>query len=458
MASRIAISCPECLARLGLPDAGKLLKKIRCPKCSHVFIPEAEETPDDDEPASDRENWVKRKPTTRKRKRKAKTQSNSAPMFAGGIAAVVILAGVGLYFAGAFSRWPVVELPSVASLVKAPLVDPTEEVLALRWMPAETDVLLHLKIAELERAPVLKPLLELPRVKEGLSKLQGATGLLPQNISAISLGFADIPDLQSLPSEADSHFPQSSLPARMLAVVRTTAPFSTDSFLSAMPAFHPATHNGKTYLETSNGNAPAICIADSSTILIAGVNDLKAAMDRGATMTPRQEFKAMGSDAHLLLIVAPRDPLKLTGPIVPHSQNGRADVQELAQIVKSSLVGFGVGIKVRGGIELQAQMAFRDADASGKLSANLTKGLAEARTELDNYKTRNPEPIVIADLAGALLKSLTIKQVNSRVKFTASIPDSDQEKLEKLPAAAIQYMLTRRLSNPATRPGPIKFR
>ncbi len=41
MADRISVECPGCLAKVTLPDSSKLGKKVKCPKCSDVFVAEA---------------------------------------------------------------------------------------------------------------------------------------------------------------------------------------------------------------------------------------------------------------------------------------------------------------------------------------------------------------------------------------------------------------------------------
>ena len=36
--ARVAVQCPGCLAKLNLSDDSKLGKKIKCPKCSDIFV------------------------------------------------------------------------------------------------------------------------------------------------------------------------------------------------------------------------------------------------------------------------------------------------------------------------------------------------------------------------------------------------------------------------------------
>jgi len=48
MASKITFACPDCGATLSVSDRSKLGKKIKCPKCQEIFIPEVPEEEDDD--------------------------------------------------------------------------------------------------------------------------------------------------------------------------------------------------------------------------------------------------------------------------------------------------------------------------------------------------------------------------------------------------------------------------
>ena len=49
-------------------------------------------------------------------------------------------------------------------------------------MPVETELILHLKIADLWNAPLLKGLLTGPQAQEQVQKMQLATGLAPTDI------------------------------------------------------------------------------------------------------------------------------------------------------------------------------------------------------------------------------------------------------------------------------------
>ena len=101
MASRVVVECPSCMARLALPDESKLGKKIRCTKCSEVFVAEVS-----DEPT--RSNTPTRSKSKGKRRSKGQSKGRSpALLIGGGVVAAVLLIGAGVWmFSGAASLLP----------------------------------------------------------------------------------------------------------------------------------------------------------------------------------------------------------------------------------------------------------------------------------------------------------------------------------------------------------------
>ena len=132
MADRIQIQCPGCSAKLAISDESKLGKKIRCSKCSEVFVAKAlkasgsagtkpkpkPKKSDDDEfnfddmemedksEIEDEESEPESRPVRSKvgakgkgkAKGKKKSSGGNLPLIIGGVVAVVLLLGVGGYF------------------------------------------------------------------------------------------------------------------------------------------------------------------------------------------------------------------------------------------------------------------------------------------------------------------------------------------------------------------------
>lgn len=128
MADNIVIQCPGCSKKLAVSDASKLGKKIRCSKCSEVFVAKPlnaagskpakakpKKSEDDEfnfddlemEDTSSSENDKSgeasrparaKKSTKSKGKGKKKSSGRNLPIIIGGVIAVVLLVGAGGYF------------------------------------------------------------------------------------------------------------------------------------------------------------------------------------------------------------------------------------------------------------------------------------------------------------------------------------------------------------------------
>ena len=132
MAGKISVECPSCLAKLNLADSSKLGKKIRCPKCTEVFTPEA---PDDDEDFEDDiddepKRGASKKPSAggaaSKGAKKGANKGGSSgggsnlPVIIGGAVGLLALVGAGLFFSGIFNSKPLPAPPAMPSMTLAP--------------------------------------------------------------------------------------------------------------------------------------------------------------------------------------------------------------------------------------------------------------------------------------------------------------------------------------------------
>ena len=254
MAEKVSIECPACAARLNLADRSKLGKKIKCPKCSEIFVAETsdEDILDDDDDFEEESE----KPSSRKRaaaggkdssngskrgsaKGSSSKESSKLPLIIGGVVALIGVVGGGLYFSGAFggkelpmapanpvqlassppqstSQAPTLppataHTPAAVAAAQPPVVKPpaaqpsappaapssttpisqAEKVLGLRWMPPEIELLIHVKPADIWQAPLLKEPLSSPMVMTGLKDFEKSVGMLPSDIESVSLGIVD---------------------------------------------------------------------------------------------------------------------------------------------------------------------------------------------------------------------------------------------------------------------------
>ena len=130
MADRILIQCPGCSAKLAISDESKLGKKIRCSKCSEVFVAKAlnsvgsgsskskpkksneddlnfDDIEQEDSAESENDESAEEPRRTRSKsgakkgaegKGKRKSPGGNLPVIIGGVVVIVLLLGIGGYF------------------------------------------------------------------------------------------------------------------------------------------------------------------------------------------------------------------------------------------------------------------------------------------------------------------------------------------------------------------------
>jgi hypothetical protein len=463
MADRISVECPGCLAKVTLPDSSKLGKKVKCPKCSDVFVAEAADDEDSDEADDDAPAQSKGRkrpsaaPTPAKGGKKRKSSGNSGggggsngPLIAGGAVAAVALLGVGLWLSGIFSSkpapappiaqpQPVAAAPMVAHAPLAPpappAISPTERMLALRWLPQDTELIFHAKVADLWQAPLLKSLVESPSAAPGIKDFQSATGLLPTDVESVTVGITDSQQMQNVMASSMMGMPPK--PPKAVAIVRTKKPVSMEEILKSAPELKSAEYKSKKYVESTTDE---YCgwLADSSTLILAKSDDMKTIMDRGETVTPRKELMFADATPHLVVVLAPKNPKMLAGG--PTAPGTSPEIGAMQKTMGESLTSVSLGVNIRGGFDVQTSFLLRDAQGTTAVKTGMEAGLVDVRKAFDAFKMSG-QPLLV-ELGEQLLNNLKIETKDQVVKLTTSLPDSDQQKIEQLPPLLMMMAMT----------------
>jgi hypothetical protein len=481
--AKVTLECPGCAAKLNLPDESRLGKKIRCPKCSEVFVAEASAgDADEDLFADEGEDDVSKSNSVRNprgsggssgkikksggKKGGSADSGNGGLMIGGGIAVAVVLLIAGLYFGGVFgSAQPA---PVAATL---PPITPVEKTLALRWMPADTEFLIHVKLSDIWAAPLLKPALELPQVAPNLAEFQKMTSLLPADVESLTIGVADLsgallrtkaanaangPAMSPMPRPTG--FGPSGLPAspmnnirpedqRMLMVLRSKKPIELKTITDSSPGTQQKIHNGKTYYEppaTPSGTTIGLWNADSTTLLFGTLKDLQAAMDRGETVTPRAEL--MGLDHQHQLVMASVIKETNDADVAPGIELPGALALMKTAVKDYGLKRASLGLSVRGGIDFSLSALTATAEQSQKLKGEIETQLNAAKEQFSLIKATAPP--LIGELGQTLIDNIKLDEQSQQVRLASSVPDSDQQKLEQLPAILTVMAMTGAFSAP----------
>lgn len=528
--AKVSVECPGCFAKLNLPDRSKLGKKIKCPKCAEVFVAEAPDADDDNTEMLDDDDRPAKSSGRRTRgaagggKKPGKKSDgsgggNSAVLIGGGLAALALLVVAGLFFggvfgggqqplpappganqaaapnanpaaitppgahgaapAGAHGAMPVAQAAATPATTNpapaaATAITPAEKTLALRWMPADTELLIHLKVADLWQAPLLKTALETPQVAAGIAGFQRNTGLLPTEIESITFGIADLTGAMLRSKSADNPppglgprgLPPNPLSAirpeelRIIVVVRTKKPVDFDSIAKTAPNGQVKEKSGKKYVEVQNHQPPVTSAGwapDSNTLIFGTLTDLLATIDRGETVTPRQEFAGVDHASHLVLASVMKETKPEDLPAGVEIPAALAMMQE--SLKQYGMQGASLGLSIKGGFDLNVAVLNGSPDGAAKLKTDLEAQLTELKNMFGPIKATAPP--LLGDLGQLLLDNLKLEGQSQLVRVSTSIPDSEQQKLEQLPPVLMMMAMTGGLNplagGPAAGPGPGNF-
>ncbi len=305
-----------------------------------------------------------------------------------------------------------------------------ERTLALRWLPAETEALLHLKVADLWQAPLLKGFVDSPQASEFVAELKKTTGLTPADIESVTLGAADLAGMKASIMGHAIGMPGPN-PKGMVVVIRTKKSVSLEELVKSKD-LKSATHKSKKYFESSDGEF-GVWVAEPTTVVWASPADLKATMERGETVTPRKELAFADSTSHVILLVAPKDTKALGQAIdSPPPPDAPAEVLAAQQTLVDSLPGVAIGINIRGGIDLQTTLLLSNSEGAGKVKGGLDAAIQHVKGEFEDFKLNLPP--LLSELAEQLVNNVKVESKTQVVTVSTSIPDSDQKKIEELPS------------------------
>ena len=490
--AKVSIECPGCFAKLNLPDRSKLGKKIKCPKCAEVFVAEAPDDDDDTEMLDEDDMPAKsfggrKRPSAGSKKPSKKSGGsgggNNAALIGGGVAALALLVVAGLYFGGVFGGKQPLPAPAVVAeaapvappVVEAPKIEisPAEKMLALRWMPADTELLIHAKVADIWQAPLLKSALDTPEVAAVIARFQQNTGLAPTEIESITLGVADLtgallrsksasgPQLPP-PESGPPGFGPSGLVANPLAairpedqrfvvIVRTKKSVDFEAIAKTAPNGQMKDKNGRKYVEVpsqpsqmaSGGWSP-----DSNTLIFGTLTDLLATIDRGETVIPRKEFAGVDHTSHLVLASV----VKETKPEdMPAGIEMPAAITLMQESLKQySMQGVSLGLSIKGGFDLNVAVLSGSTDGSQKLKTDIEMQLTGLKSQFGVIKATAPP--LLGDLGQMLIDNLKINEQSQMVRVSTSVPDSAQQQLEQLPPLLMVMAMTGGLNPLASGP------
>ena len=212
------------------------------------------------------------------KKGKGKSGGNTGLIIGGAVGAVVLLFGLvgGLFAAGVFSgAKPDPNQITVgpggngvfAGLLKEqgptpiPPRGPVPE--AAKWLPAETELVIHIRVADLLKSPLISELIKTNLLEDQVKAGFAAVGLTPDDLESVTVGVGGLDKAAQQMQRTQAAMIMGGMPPMTMdvpsvAVFQLKTPLTYDAITKAAQGqtVTKAQHAGKEFLEASAPNVP----------------------------------------------------------------------------------------------------------------------------------------------------------------------------------------------------------
>ncbi len=392
MSTPLAVSCPHCGAGLKLKNNSFVGKKVPCPKCKKPFV--VEEPPEDEFLAGDDDDFVamdepEEEPEEPRPKSKSKgakdTKGKKKKSKGGGFAPIAMLVGgvvLGLGLIGGIGYGVITLLSGMGSNSW------------VKWLPADTEMVIQVRVADAMNAPIFKPITDHPTLSKLMNRppapgnaagdpttafLQGL-GIQSKDIDTLTVGIANIQSGGAVFGGGDKP------PQQFVAVIRLKTAVEESKLVQA-----PATvlvkedYNGKSVYAIANATNPRVLVhaVNSTTYLVGSDAELKAAIDGKGASPADKRFAYVNSKPHFVFAAAPNDPAKLKSS----SNSGLPPSAERPQISDGTEA---VALTVELGSDAKLMVFSIGNEASATANADgMKKSLDQAKAGIQAQKSQN---------------------------------------------------------------------
>lgn len=460
------ISCPACHTTLKLKDNRSVGKKATCPRCREVFVVELPEADGDEfdfgnDPGEAAEETVPASPKHPGAGNKGAGKSASRSpasrrkllLIAGGLT-TALLAGV-LWALGVFSSKeptlkiaaspaspapaapvPATSSPAAPAAAAAPtatsVAAAAPQRLALEYLPADSELLIVVRLADLWKAPLVQSMVNAPQVTQALATMRERVGLTPSDFESLTIGITGIskavaeqPEMPRAPGQALSALSQLS----GVGVVRLKKPVDAATLKLAEHGGKAAQHQDKSYFTGGvDEEGGAIYLASPTTLVVGPEDSIKQAIERGDKPSARSELQFVEADHHLVLVFAPSDLAGLRKKLP--AAGGFTEDQEINNLLSTRLKAASLGLDITRGAAVHVGLDCDDSAAAGKIGQSITKSLAQANQQ-PAARLQNPNDP--PSLGAQFMKSLSVSANGTTVRIAGGLPDSAEQQLAQLP-------------------------
>lgn len=422
--AEVATQCPHCEKVLKLKSAAMLGKKVACPKCGDSFTikrykePEVVEDEynydyqeeDYEEPAEEDEAPARRRSAAsssskRSRGKTTKKGGGAAKWIAPLLIGVAVVLGLGGVIAGGIYIIP--------KLGGRNIVD-------LTYLPAETEMVIHVRFKEIWDAPLLAPLRNNPELKQ-LIERESPSGVKIElsDLDSMTMGVTNLSEQRRvLPFGGGLGPVVRSSNAKFIGVMRLSKDV-TEELVQQMPGSVKETHGGQSIqVGNQGGKSVAVWLASPRSFVFGDPAEVKKAIDRGATETRLRRFDFANAKQQFFMAMAPENPVSNT-----NTAPGATPDQRLTSSLDKNAKGFCFGLSVTSDIAMQIQINCFNSTGAKAMQSDVDAIIAEAKTKIASAPP-NPIPLMqsVVDLGKETVNSISAKQSGSLVTVNARVP------------------------------------
>jgi hypothetical protein len=399
-------------------------KTVRCPKCSQTFVVAAQATaaaPVLPQPVADLSDPFAGLPSDPPAGDDPFGGLPSDPL--GSPVARPQIGGRGRRRQGGSGKWikptligggAVAGVAMVIMLVLSLTTGGSANVVDMTYLPANTDLLVHVDLAAWMKSPIFKKQLESPQYAEELKQVEQQTGLTINDLDTLTLG---------MPSGPDSTNPISK---DFVAVLRIKRDFD-ESRLSANNMTSKI-HNGHKIYSDPAGQM-ALFVADKRTLVFGSMDALKSTL-MAETEQRFEKFDFVNHRQDLFVGWVPSNKAVLgqVSSAVPAASSllgpQSEDVLTVVEVLSSDLRGLAAGANARGSsATVSIQVLCSSSASSGKLKKSLGGLLAQFKKL---YKEKRDDvPNDASQMIDPVLNSLRLSKRGEAVTLSFTIPQND---------------------------------
>lgn len=315
---------------------------------------------------------------------------------------------------------------------------PAPATLNANWLPANAELILALRPADLAQNPALQAAGGAAVADAAIPQLQ-SLGLSVTDVESVTvavtdviLAFGPIATQAATGTPPDTAALQKQLGQKALAVIRITKDVDPAALATALQAT-PASENGTTWYKVpaQGPDQPesALFAPDARTIVTGSEAGVRAAITNGAGETTLENFTFVPGDSQF--VIAFSSPLLAGLSAAINAPPNLPPLAALADAVKGKINGAAITIDYNNDIAVKVLLNLIDEEAAGDAGKALTETLTFAKQAAPLALGNLPQPLIPG--AQQAINSLAGANRDTVLSLALTIPQSLVEAIQSNP-------------------------